>query len=424
MTCKNQFLSIALMILLLSFRPFHARTGSPSFGHKFVVCIDPGHGGHDFGARGNFSYEKNITLSIALKLGKFLEETQPDIQVVYTRTTDVFIPLYERSAISNQAKADLFISIHCNSSRDRIIKRLVGHRYITRHGKRRRIPVYRIHRYHETDAQGVETYVLRLGKMEEKTDAIENFEEGGGDSTIIIDSGENVEQAENASIFQEKNYREHYNGYDPSNPASFVLLQLTSSAYQQQSINFANMVQQTFLATGRPSRDVKQMGLVVLEGTAMPSVLIETGFINNPEEEQYLNSNKGQQQIVTCIASAIVKYKDELSQWKPGDNPDSASTPESATGPDNMGTSSPQGIQDTIFRIQFLVSSQAIKPSAQRFKKLGEPVTVETDGIHFRYLLGRYSTRQRADRHLEDIRLMGFRDAYVVAYQDGIRVSG
>ncbi len=288
----------------------------------FTVCIDPGHGGHDYGAHGNFSFEKNITLEVAMKLGRLLEQTQPDVRVIFTRTEDVFIPLYERADIANRAKADLFISIHCNSSRDRIVKRLIGHRTVTRHGKKRRVPVYRIHRYHETDANGVETYVLRLGRLDEKTQAIENSEQTEGDSTIIIDSAQDVAQAENASIYQEKNYQEHYNGYDPSNPASFVLLALTSSAYQQQSIEFANMVQQSFESSGRPSRDVKQLGLAVLGGSAMPSVLIETGFINNPGEEKYLNSEDGQNQIANCIASAIARYKQQVHTWKNGVNAD------------------------------------------------------------------------------------------------------
>jgi len=168
----------------------------------------------------------------------------------------------------------------------------------------------------------VETYVLRLGRLDEKTQAIGNSEQIEGDSTIIIDSAQDVEQAENSSIYQEKNYQAHYNGYDPSNPASFVLLALTSSAYQQQSIEFANMVQQSFESSGRPSRDVKQLGLAVLGGSAMPSVLIETGFINNPEEERYLNSDQGQNQIAACIATAIARYKQQVHNWQNGLNSD------------------------------------------------------------------------------------------------------
>lgn len=312
------------MLISFPFLAFHSPDTpspvlhSPVSKDQFVVCIDAGHGGHDFGAKGEFSYEKNVTLAIAMKLGRLLEQTQPDVKVIYTRTEDVFIPLYERAEIANHAKADLFISIHCNSSRDRIVKKLIGHKTVTRHGKKKRVPVYQVHRYHETTAQGVETYVLRIGRLDEKTRSIEDYEQTEGDSTIIIDSSEDVEQAENASIFQEKNYKEHYNGYDPNNPASFVMLALTSSAYQQQSIEFANMVQQSFLSSGRPSRDVKQLGLAVLGGSAMPSVLIETGFINNPDEEQYLNSDLGQNQIAACIAAAISRYKTQVHEWKNG----------------------------------------------------------------------------------------------------------
>jgi N-acetylmuramoyl-L-alanine amidase len=322
MTCRGVFSRLLLCVPSVIFFPPAPQPDGQTLSlarPTFTVCIDPGHGGHDFGARGNFSFEKNITLAVGLKLGRLLDQTQPDVRVIYTRTDDVFIPLYERADIANRAKADLFISIHCNSSRDRIVKTLIGHRTVTRHGKKKRVPVYRVRRYHETSANGVETYVLRLGRLDEKTRSIENYEQTEGDSTIIIDSAQDVEQAENASIYQEKNYQAHYNGYDPGNPASFVLLALTSSAYQQQSIEFANMVQQSFLSSGRPSRDVKQLGLAVLGGSAMPSVLIETGFINNADEERYLNSVAGQDQIAASIAAAISKYKIQVHNWKNGD---------------------------------------------------------------------------------------------------------
>ncbi|MCL6523074.1 MAG: N-acetylmuramoyl-L-alanine amidase [Thermoflavifilum sp.] len=367
---------------------------------KFIVVLDAGHGGSDVGARGSFSLEKNVALAITLKLGDLLQKTQPDVQVVYTRTSDTYPALYERAALANKVHADLFISIHCNSMPYHRV--LVGHHYVKRHGKRYRVPIYKMVR---SDSEtGTETYVLGLHRMGQKTQAIE--------SEMEADSND-VEARENAYIVHEKNYQQNYGGFDPSKPETYILLALHSSAYLSQSIAFADSVEQEFKRVGRPSRGVKQKGLAVLAGTAMPAVLIETGFINNPTEEKYLNSPSGQLQIAQCIANAIEKYKEAV--WKYRSLANTVQESFSSTDP------------APIYRIQLLVSSQQYSPNDRIFQHIDLPITVEDTIINqqklYRYLAGAFTERDSAQQKLDLIRQMGFKDAFIVTYRQGIRTD-
>ncbi len=226
--------------------------------NEFVVVVDAGHGGKDPGNRGNGYFEKNIALNIALNVGEIL--TKNKVKVVYTRTKDVFVDLYRRAQIANNANADLFISIHCDA--------------------------------HNSNAYGAGTFVLGLHANER------NFK---------------IAQKENSVIYLEENYEQKYDGFDPNNPESVISLVLMQEEYLDQSIVAANYIQEFFVKDlNRRDRKVKQAGFLVLRNTYMPSVLIEAGFLTNKTEGQYLNSSKGQKEISTAISRAILKYLSSL----------------------------------------------------------------------------------------------------------------
>jgi N-acetylmuramoyl-L-alanine amidase len=236
-----------------------------------TIVVDAGHGGHT-GAKGSYSTEEQVTLALAFKLQKSIEKNLPSVKVVMTRTTMDGVGLQKRSDIANNAKGDLFISIHCNSLPDRTE---------IRHGKKIHVP--------DRSGKGVLELVYRYGRDNEEVAALrENlFEEGDG-------KGVNF-------------------GFDPNDPAAMIVLNTFKAKYRKNSLRFANLVNSEFVDTdGRHSDGVKEQGVLVLCHTAMPSVLIETGFINNPEDEDYLNSQAGQDEIVASITRAIIEYKKEV----------------------------------------------------------------------------------------------------------------
>jgi N-acetylmuramoyl-L-alanine amidase len=414
---KNLVFSIT--VLILSLQVVSAQSVDSNFSPDsdlnhptdFTVVLDAGHGGKDHGAAGSFSLEKNVTLAIVLKLGHILEETQPDIRVVYTRTTDTYPELYERTALANKVHADLFISIHCNSSPYHRIR--VGWRRVKRHGKIHRYPIYRI--THTTTARGVETYVMGLKRNNEKERAVQGSMEAA--------DSDDVEARENSYIVHEKNYQENYHGFDPTKPETYILLALRTSAYLNQSIAFADSVQHQFLSVGRPSRDVKQGSLAVLAGTAMPAVLIETGFIDNPGDERYLNSQSGQEQTAECIARAIVQYKDAVLRYRALRKPNNTNSTITNMA-DNAGPKAPHPV---VYKIQLLVSNKHYTTSSQIFKNIYTRISIEDTMLDndkvYRYVTGRYYSRDAADNALENIQQIGFKDAFIVPYQDGERLA-
>ncbi|MFT4032918.1 MAG: N-acetylmuramoyl-L-alanine amidase [Siphonobacter sp.] len=228
-----------------------------------TVVIDAGHGGKDPGAIGKHGVrEKNVVLKIALGLGDLIKEHYPNVKVVYTRKTDVFVELHERGAISNRSKADLFISIHANA-----------------------LPSNR------RDFYGTETYVMGLHKSEQNMA---------------------VAKRENAVILQEANYENKYKGFDPDSPLGMIMLENYQNAYLTSSLNFASKVEKSFKRADRLSRGVKQAGFIVLWETATPAVLIETGYLSNPMEEAFLNSEEGQTILSRAIYKAFDQYKREM----------------------------------------------------------------------------------------------------------------
>lgn len=257
-----KFGSILLIIGMVLFSSFKAEDECPPTDDKFVIVLDAGHGGHDPGRPTSLGYtEKEIALKIVLQVGKELEKN-PNIKVIYTRKTDVFVKLRERARIANKADADLFVSIHCNA--------------------------------HNTQASGTETFVVGVGNTKRNLD---------------------IAKEENEVIFLEDDYKENYEGFDPNSPASIIGLTLMQEEYVDQSIMLANLIETNFSKLNkRKSRGVKQASLWVMHNTYMPSVLIETGFITNRTEGAYLNSKKGQNEISNSIVTSILEYKTNVQK--------------------------------------------------------------------------------------------------------------
>ncbi len=231
---------------------------------RFTLVIDAGHGGHDAGAVGNFSKEKNINLNVALAFGRYVEQNCPDVRVVYTRKTDKFVPLHERANIANRNKADLFVSIHTNA--------LPGGR----------------------TARGLETYTLGMHRAADNLD---------------------VAKRENSVILVEKDYKQHYEGFDPNSAESYIMFEFLQDRNMAQSVDLARMVQRRTCATAnRPDKGVKQAGFLVLRETSMPSCLIELGFITTSDEEQLLNTESGIDNLGRGIYLAFVDYRNKYDR--------------------------------------------------------------------------------------------------------------
>ena len=322
---------------------------------SFVVVLDAGHGGKDPGRPTSFGYkEKDIALDIVLKVGKNLEATS-DVSVIYTRKTDVFLELRERANIANKADADLFVSVHCNA--------------------------------HDSQAHGTETYVLGLHRN---------------------DSNFRVAQEENEVIFLEEDYEKNYEGFNPSSPESFIGLTLLQEDYLDQSILLASTIQDSFTEKlNRKNRGVKQAGFWVLHNTYMPSVLVETGFITNRSEGDYLNSKRGKEEISSSISEAILNYKSNLNAGIVLDSSDQLGVLETP---------------DTTFKVQISASSKKLALKAYNFKGLKD-LSREKNGRIWRYFYGETSNYNQATQMREEALALGYSGAFVVAYRDGNRIS-
>lgn len=327
---------------------------------KFVVVLDAGHGGGDSGNTGNGYKEKNIALKVVLEVGKALQKNK-NIKVIYTRKTDVFIPLHKRASIANKADADLFVSIHCNA--------------------------------HSSQARGTETWVLG----EKNTGR--NFE---------------VAKRENEVIFLEDNHEENYAGFDPSSPESTIAIGIEQEIYVEQSIILARKIEDRFMSTAkRKSRGLKQGSLLVIRNTYMPSVLVEVGFLTNNREGVYLNTKKGQSKMAMAIKNAIIDYKKELDQ-NVGSN---------LIGIQNEITEDqPQIIKDVIFKIQIAASSRSLAAKSYNFKGLPEISRKKTGSI-YKYFTGATSNYTKAKQLQSKAKSKGFLDAFIVAYKDGTKID-
>ena len=361
-----KFTSLPLFLtILLSLLLFVPQASIYSQEKPFVVVLDAGHGGKDTGNRGNGYFEKRIALNIALKVGASLAKAQ-GVKVIYTRKSDVFVDLIERANIANKADADLFISIHCDA-------------------------------FTKSTVYGAGTFVLGLHANER------NFQ---------------VAQKENSVIFLEENYEQKYDGFDPNNPESVISLLLMQETYLDQSIVAANTIQRSFVRNlARKDRTVKQAGFVVLKYTYMPSVLVETGFLTNPTEGSYLNSNKGQQEIAQAIAKAILNYKKELSNSVAIENPIELVSPKQPENPVVQ-----KQLEDVYFSVQIAASNKAIAPRSYNFKGL-KSVERLKEGNIYRYFYSRSPSYDAAKKLQTEARQKGYKGAFIVAFKDGKKVD-
>lgn len=356
-----------LNILLAGFclLPNHATASiqtDSSQDKPFVVVLDAGHGGKDSGNRGNGYYEKKIALNIILQIGKILEK-KPNIKVIYTRKTDVFVDLIERARIANRADADLFISVHCDA--------------------------------HTSQAYGAGTFVLGLHANQR------NFE---------------VAKKENSVIFYEENYEENYDGFDPNNPESVIGLTLMQETYLNQSITAADAIQKSFVANlNRKDRTVKQAGFVVLKYTYMPSVLVETGFLTNSKEGAYLNSSKGKLEMAQAISKAIINYKNSLS---------SSINTLSSIGETVVEEKKEAAAtsNEVIFKIQIAASSKKLESKAYNFKGLS-PISREKEKELYRYYYSETTSYEKAKKLKKKAKRKGYKHAFIVAFKENKKIK-
>ncbi len=327
---------------------------------KFKVVLDAGHGGKDSGNRGNGYYEKNIALNVVLALGKELEK-QKDIEVIYTRKSDVFLELWERADIANNAKADLFVSIHCNS--------------------------------HSSQASGTETFVLGINGN------AKNME---------------IAKKENSVILLEDNYEERYAGFDPQRPESIMGLEIMQEEYLDQSLNLAAEVENEFSkVTKSKSRGVKQNIFWVLHRSVMPSVLIETGFLTNNQEGKFLNSKDGQEKMAGAIAKAVSSYKKriQLNEAVGLVEEKIDSNPESKT----VSVEKEQIVEGYTFKVQLAASNKKLEPKSYNFKGLQEISRSEEDNL-YKYFSGETSNYTEIRKRLELAKDKGYTSAFIVSY--------
>lgn len=352
----------------------------------FTVVIDAGHGGHDPGATGRRGKEKNINLSVALKLGQLIKQNCPDTRVVYTREKDVFIPLHRRAEIANEAKADLFISIHTNSLASRNSK-----------------------------VSGTETYTLGLHRTQE------NLE---------------VAQKENAVILIEDDYKQRYAGFNPNSAESYIIFEFLQDKNMAQSVNFATSVQQHFRNANRTDKGVHQAGFLVLRATSMPSVLIELGYITNPTEESFLLSEQGSSTLAQSIYRAFLNYKGgKASGSRPmaAENTTLFTETEATDMPEVKVTTTPakqvasqnsetNAAGKPVFKIQILTSDRQLSPKSKQFKGLGPVESYKEKGI-IKYTYGsdtNYNHILRLKRSKVDGK---FKDAFIIAFKDGVKMN-
>lgn len=352
----------------------------------FTIVIDAGHGGHDAGAIGSFSKEKNINLRHALLLGDMLKEKNPEIKVIYTRDNDVFVDLNERARIANRAKADLFVSIHTNAAKNR-------------------------------SANGVETFTLGVSRNKE------NME---------------VAMLENSVILLEDDYEKNYQGFDPNSTDSYIMFEFMKDQYMDRSITCADMVQTRLVnASQRLDRGVRQAGFLVLRATTMPSILVELGFISNREEEKSLNENKNQIALATALYKAIIAYKHDLEK-KNGTGINTPAVPETPEPvikdtivvkqieKEKTAETAPilkvdnNKYEDIVFMVQILSSKNKYKLNDAIFK--GIKITeIKKEGNLYKYIVGK-STNLDTMFELRKNVSKEFPDAFIIAYKKGVKI--
>lgn len=359
----------------------------------FTVVIDAGHGGNDPGAIGRKGREKNINLNVALKLGNLIQQNCSDTRVVYTRKKDVFVPLHRRAEIANEAKADLFISIHTNSLASR-----------------------------NSRVSGTETYTLGLHRTDE------NLE---------------VAKKENAVILIEDDYKQRYAGFNPNSSESYIIFEFLQDKNMAQSVSFARLVQGQFRASRRVDKGVHQAGFLVLRETSMPSVLVELGYITNQQEEAFLLSENGSSVLAQSMYRAFLTYKqnkgrvtalpdargEETVKTEHAVKPsvvhsESAAVSSGKTSSEKASakTSSSKTLGQPVFKIQILTSGKVLPKNSRLLKGL-TPVSYYKEGGIIKYTYGEdtdYNKILRLKRTKVDAK---FKDAFIIAFRNGEKMN-
>jgi len=404
---KNRYLALLWITLVFV-------AGAMAANKRFTLVIDAGHGGTDAGAVGSITKEKHINLNVALVFGALVERNCPDVRVIYTRKTDVFVPLHTRADIANRNKADLFISIHTNA-----------------------LPKGRISR-------GLETYTLGMHRAADNLD---------------------VAKRENSVILIETDYKQRYQGFDPRSSESYIMFEFIADRNMAQSVELAKYVQRrTCASSGRQNKGVKQAGFLVLRETSMPSCLIELGFISTPDEERYLASNSGVEQLGRGIYQAFVDYRAQYDKKisvpykaetrqevniptvvpkpEPKVEPKPEPKPEPKMAP-KADTVKVEAVADTakaepvaaaqpaphapavasapIFKLQILASSTRLKPTDARLKGHSDAAYYEEGGL-YKYTLGA-SANYNELVQLRKSLLTEFPQAFIIAFRDGQKMD-
>ena len=391
---NSKFRFLVYLAAILSFTPVWAQND----GKTFKVVLDAGHGGEDPGCLGSKSKEKDVNLSMALKVGKLITDNCPNVKVIYTRNTDVFVELYRRAQIANSNHADLFISFHCNAATDHA-------------------------------ATGVETWVMGLHKSE---------------------ANQAVARAENSVILKEKNYQNNYDGFDPNSPEASVIFSLYSTAYLKYSIFLADKVQKNMVHTTHLiDRGVKQGGLFVLYKVAMPSILLEMGFLTNTKDEEFLTSEANKNALATNIYNAFADYysaitsasapqkkvptTETVTTKQPDKKDNTATTTSPATSSEKItmsevaastpsGTSSATDQQQSVrFKVQFLATPEDIALNSKRFQELPNVGRFKENGL-WKYTAGNELTDEAAKQVLATVKKY-YKDAFIIGFDGDKKIS-
>lgn len=354
------------LILFLSILFLCIYVNAETNNDRFVVVIDPGHGGNDPGAVGRKGKEKNINLNVATKLGKLIERNCNDTKIVYTRKSDVFVPLHKRADIANSAKANLFISIHTNA-----VARKNSH------------------------VRGTETYTLGLHRTED------NLE---------------VAKKENSVILIEDDYKQRYAGFNPNSSESYIIFEFMQDKNMEQSVNFATLIQKQFKDCNRVDKGVHQAGFLVLRETSMPSVLVELGYISNPSEETYLLSDKGTSELAKAIFNAFLSYKNNITQTK------TTGIKKETTKETKAEATKPDSNSKPVFKIQILASDKVIPANSSQFKGLKNVSYYKENGmIKYTYAEDEdYNRILQIKRKTVDPK---FKDAFIIAFKNGVKIN-
>ena len=333
---------------------------------KFKVVLDAGHGGKDPGTMRGYIKEKDVVLDVVLRLGKILEQNK-DITVIYTRKTDVFIELRERANIANKAKANLFISVHCNGVKN-------------------------------TSAKGTETFVMGMSRTDTNLD---------------------IAKKENGVIFLEDNYNEKYKGFDPNNPETLLGLRILQEEFLGQSIELASEIEKNFTAKNkRYSRGVKQQPIWVLDATVMPGVLIELGFVSHQEEGNYISSDGGKEEMASSISDAIVSYKNNYFSASTENNaPESSTNTTEVKATNSTSKNTKNTTSKTVYKVQLEAGSKKVETKPANFKGL-KNISFKKEKNLYKYYYGNESEYDSCKKLLEEAKAKGYKSAFIVTFDN------